>query len=115
MKNTPELRRVFDQMVDVAAHLNNGYQIEYCVSPDEERIRLYIHTPKDTGWAAYPDVHCNNPWCEDDPVRFEIVTTSYSDHSLLQAQRVTTGLLAATNLVQNLYTIAEAAGVPVSY
>ena len=28
MKNTPEVRRLFDQMIDIAAHLTNGYQIE---------------------------------------------------------------------------------------
>lgn len=109
MKNTPEARRAFAQMADMAAHLNTGYRIEPCVSPDEERIRVYIYAPRDTEWAVFPNVRCNNPWCEDDPIRFEIETSCYSDHSLQQAQRVTTGLLAATNLVQNLYTIAEVA------
>ena len=43
-------------------------------------------------------------------MRFDIITTGYGNHSLRQAQRVTTGLLAATNLVQNLYMAAEVAG-----
>ena len=113
MTNTPEVRSAFDQMVALAHHLNNGYQIEIRYFPGGEHIALRIRKPADTEWAVYPEVDFYDDWYGEESVRFEIVTTGYGDHSLRQAQRVTTGLLAATNLVQNLYAIAEVAGFAV--
>ena len=113
MKNTPEVRSAFDQMVALAHHLNNGYQIEIRYFPGGEHIALRIRKPADTEWAVYPEVDFYDDWYGTGMVSFGIATTGYGDHSLRQAQRVTTGLLAATNLVQNLYAIAEVAGLAV--
>ena len=110
MKNTPEARRLFEQMTDIAAHLTNGYQIETIHYRDGEEISLRIHKPAETEWAVYPEIYFSDNWYGTECVRFDIITTGYGNHSLRQAQRVTTGLLAATNLVQNLYMAAEVAG-----
>lgn len=110
MKNTPEVRRLFDQMIDIAAHLTNGYHIEAINYRDGDEISLRIRKPAETEWAVYPEIYFSNDWYGIECVRFEIITTGYGNHSLRQAQRVTTGLLAATNLVQNLYMVAEVAG-----
>ena len=110
MKNTPEVRRLFEQMIDIAAHLTSGYRIETIHYRDGEEISLRIHKPAETEWAVYPEICFFDDWYGIESVRFEIITISYGNHSLRQAQRVTTGLLAATNLVQNLYMAAEVAG-----
>jgi len=110
MKNTPEVRRLFDQMIDIAAHLTNGYQIETMQYRDDDDISLRIRKPAETEWAVYPEIYFSDNWYGTECVRFDIITTGYGNHSLRQAQRVTTGLLAATNLVQNLYMAAEVAG-----
>ena len=110
MKNTPEVRRLFDQMIDIAAHLTNGYQIGNMQYRDGDDISLRIHKPAETEWAVYPEIYFSDNWYGTECVRFDIITTGYGNHSLRQAQRVTTGLLAATNLVQNLYMAAEVAG-----
>ena len=110
MKNTPEVRRLFDQMIDIAAHLTNGYQIETTQYHDDDEISLRIRKPAETEWAVYPEIYFSDNWYGTECVRFDIITTGYGNHSLRQAQRVTTGLLAATNLVQNLYMVAEVAG-----
>jgi len=110
MKNTPEVRRLFDQMIDIAAHLTNGYQIKNMHYRDGDDISLRIHKPAETEWAVYPEIYFSDNWYGTECVRFDIITTGYGNHSLRQAQRVTTGLLAATNLVQNLYMAAEVAG-----
>ena len=110
MRNTPEVRRLFDQMIDIAAHLTNGYQIETMQYRDGAVISLRIRKPAETEWAAYPEIYFSDDWYGTECVRFDIITTGYGNHSLRQAQRVTTGLLAATNLVQNLYMVAEVAG-----
>ena len=110
MKNTPEVRRLFDQMIDIAAHLTNGYQIETMHYRDDDDISLRIHKPAETEWAVYPEIYFSDNWYGTECVRFDIITTGYGNHSLRRAQRVTTGLLAATNLVQNLYITAEVAG-----
>ena len=113
MKNTPKVRRLFEQMSDIAEHLTSGYRIETTRYCEGEDVSLRIRKPADTEWAVYPEVDFYDDWYGEESVRFEIVTTGYGDHSLRQAQRVTTGLLAATNLVQNLYAIAEVAGLAV--
>ena len=110
MKNTPEVRRMFDQMSEIAEHLTSGYQIETMTYSNGEDVSLRIRRPADTEWAVYPEINFWDDWYGIESVRFEIYTTGYGDHSLRQAQRVTTGLLAATNLVQNLYMVAEVAG-----
>jgi len=110
MKNTPEVRRLFDQMSEIAEHLTSGYQIETMTYSNGEDVSLRIRRPADTEWAVYPEINFWDDWYGIKSVRFEIYTTGYGDHSLRQAQRVTTGLLAATNLVQNLYMVAEVAG-----
>ena len=110
MKNTPEVRRLFDQMIDIAAHLTNGYQIETMQYREDDEIFLRIHKPAETEWAVYPEIYFSDNWYGTECVCFDIITTGYGNHSLRQAQRVTTGLLAATNLVQNLYMAAEVAG-----
>ena len=110
MKNTPEARRLFEQMTDIAAHLTNGYQIETIHYRDGDEISLHIRKPAETEWAVYPEIYFFDDWYGIESVRFDIITTGYGNHSLRQAQRVTTGLLAATNLVQNLYMAAEVAG-----
>lgn len=110
MKNTPEVRRLFDQMIEIAAHLTNGYQIETIHYRDGDEISLRIRKPAETEWAVYPEIYFSDNWYGTECVRFDIITTGYGNHSLRQAQRVTTGLLAATNLVQNLYMAAEVAG-----
>ena len=110
MKNTPEVRRLFEQMIDIAAHLTNGYQIETMQYREDDEIFLRIHKPAETAWAVYPEIYFSDNWYGIECVRFDIITTGYGNHSLRQAQRVTTGLLAATNLVQNLYMAAEVAG-----
>lgn len=110
MKNTPEVRRLFDQMNDIAAHLTNGYQIETMQYREDDDISLRIRKPAETEWAVFPEIYFSDNWYGTECVRFDIITTGYGNHSLRQAQRVTTGLLAATNLVQNLYMAAEVAG-----
>ena len=110
MKNTPEVRRLFDQMIDIAAHLTNGYQIETMQYREDDEIFLRIHKPAETEWAVYPEIYFSDDWYGIESVRFDIITTGYGNRSLRQAQRVTTGLLAATNLVQTLYMVAEVAG-----
>ena len=110
MKNTPEVRRLFDQMSEIAEHLTSGYRIETTRYCEGEYVSLRIRKPADTEWAVYPEINFWDDWYGIESVRFEITTTGYGDHSLRQAQRVTTGLLAATNLVQNLYMVAEVAG-----
>ena len=110
MKNTPEVRRLFEQMIDIAVHLTSGYRIETIHYRDGEEISLRIHKPAETEWAVYPEIYFSDNWYGTECVRFDIITTGYGNHSLRQAQRVTTGLLAATNLVQNLYMVAEVAG-----
>ena len=110
MKNTPEVRRLFEQMIDIAAHLTNGYQIETMQYREDDDISLRIRKPAETEWAVYPEICFSDDWYGIESVRFDIITTGYGNHSLRQAQRVTTGLLAATNLVQNLYMAAEVAG-----
>ena len=77
---------------------------------DGEEVSIRIRRPADTEWAVYPEINFWDDWYGIECVRFEIYTTGYGDNSLRQAQRVTTGLLAATNLVQNLYMVAEVAG-----
>ena len=115
MKNTPERLKALDNMVLAVKFYNEhisdtGYQIERRVSPDNQYIDLRIRTPRDDEYAAYPEVYFEGDWYGTGMVCFGIATTGYGDHSLRQAQRVTTGLLAATNLVQNLYMVAEVAG-----
>ena len=110
MKNTPEVRRLFKQMSDIAEHLTSGYRIETMSYSNGEEVSLCIRRPTDTEWAVYPEINFWDNWYGTESVRFEIYTTGYGDNSLRQAQRVTTGLLAATNLVQNLYMVAEVAG-----
>lgn len=110
MKNTPEVQRMFDQMSEIAEHLTSGYRIETMSYSDGEEVSIRIRRPADTEWAVYPEINFWDNWYGTESVRFEIYTTGYGDNSLRQAQRVTTGLLAATNLVQNLYMVAEVAG-----
>ena len=110
MKNTPKVRRLFEQMSDIAEHLTSGYRIETMSYSDGEEVSIRICRPADTEWAVYPEINFWDHWYGTESVRFEIYTTGYGDNSLRQAQRVTTGLLAATNLVQNLYMVAEVAG-----
>ena len=110
MTNTPEVRRLFEQMSDIAEHLTSGYRIETMSYSDGEEVSIRIRRPADTEWAVYPEINFWDNWYGTESVRFEIYTTGYGDNSLRQAQRVTTGLLAATNLVQNLYMVAEVAG-----
>ena len=110
MKNTPKVRRLFEQMSDIAEHLTSGYRIETMSYSDGEEVSIRICRPADTEWAVYPEISFWDNWYGTESVRFEIYTTGYGDNSLRQAQRVTTGLLAATNLVQNLYMVAEVAG-----
>ena len=110
MKNTPKVRRLFEQMSDIAEHLTSGYRIETMSYSDGDEVSIRIRRPADTEWAVYPEINFWDNWYGTESVRFEIYTTGYGDHSLRQAQRVTTGLLAATNLVQNLYMVAEVAG-----
>ena len=110
MKNTPKVRRLFEQMSDIAEHLTSGYRIETMSYSNGEDVSLRIRRPADTEWAVYPEINFWDNWYGTESVRFEIYTTGYGDNSLRQAQRVTTGLLAATNLVQNLYMVAEVAG-----
>ena len=62
MKNTPEVRSAFDQMVALAHHLNNGYQIEIRYYPGGEHIALRIRKPADTEWAVYPEVDFYDDW-----------------------------------------------------
>jgi hypothetical protein len=110
MKNTTKVRRLFEQMSDIAEHLTSGYRIETMSYSDGEEVSIRIRRPADTEWAVYPEINFWDNWYGTESVRFEIYTTGYGDNSLRQAQRVTTGLLAATNLVQNLYMVAEVAG-----
>ena len=110
MKNTPEVQRMFDQMSEIAEHLTSGYRIETTRYCEGEYVSLRIRKPADTEWAVYPEIYFSDDWYGIESVRFGIATTGYGDHSLRQAQRVTTGLLGATNLVQNLYMVAEVAG-----
>ena len=110
MKNTPKVRRLFEQICDIAVHLTSGYRIETMSYSDGEEVSIRIRRPADTEWAVYPEINFWDNWYGTESVRFEIYTTGYGDNSLRQAQRVTTGLLAATNLVQNLYMVAEVAG-----
>ena len=113
MKNTPKVRRLFEQMSDIAEHLTSGYRIETMSYSDGEEVSIRIRRPADTEWAVYPEIYFSDDWYGIESVRFGIATTGYGDHSRRQAQRVTTGLLAATNFVQNLYAIAEVAGLAV--
>ena len=113
MKNTPEVRSAFDQMVALAHHLNNGYQIEIRYFPGGEHIALRIRKPVDTEWAVYPEVDFYDDWYGEESVRFEIVTTGYGDHSLAQAQRALHGLECAIELVKVLTATAEASGLTV--
>ena len=110
MKNTPEVQRIFDQMSEIAEHLTSGYRIETTRYCEGEYVSLRIRKPAETEWAVFPEIYFSDNWYGTECVRFDIITTGYGNHSLRQAQRVTTGLLAATNLVQNLYTVAEVAG-----
>ena len=110
MKNTSKVRRLFEQMSDIAEHLTSGYRIETMSYSDGEEVSIRIRRPADTEWAVYPEINFWDNWYGTESVRFEIYTNGYGDNSLRQAQRVTTGLLAATNLVQNLYMVAEVAG-----
>ena len=95
MKNTPKVRRLFEQMSDIAEHLTSGYRIETMSYSDGEEVSIRICRPADTEWAVYPEINFWDNWYGTESVRFEIYTT---------------GLLAATNLVQNLYMVAEVAG-----
>ena len=110
MKNTPKVRRLFEQMSDIAEHLTSGYRIETMSYSDGEEVSIRICRPADTDWAVDPEINFWDNWYGTESVRCEIYTTGYGDNSRRQAQRVTTGLLAATNLVQNLYMVAEVAG-----
>ena len=95
---------------EIAEHLTSGYRIETTNYCEGDYVSLRIRKPADTEWAVYPDIYFSDDWYGIESVRFGIATTGYGDHSLRQAQRVTTGMLAATNLVQNLYMVAEVAG-----
>ena len=55
MKNTPEVRRLFEQMIDIAAHLTNGYQIETMQYRDDDDISIRIRKPADPEWAVSPE------------------------------------------------------------
>ena len=112
--NADDYRKLVKLFPDAPRYMQTNYYID---SKDrmlaKSGIALRIRKPADTEWAVYPEVDFYDDWYGEESVRFEIVTTGYGDHSLRQAQRVTTGLLAATNLVQNLYAIAEVAGLAV--
>ena len=108
MKSTPETRMAVNAIVDTARIKDTGYQIY--VNEYDDDFYISIRQPRDTDKVAYPEIFCKDNWFGDKALGFEIATTGYGDHSLRQAQRVTTGLLAATNLVQNLYMVAEVAG-----
>ena len=110
MKNTFETREAVLRIIATVARLHTGYQITARVWRDDEYITLCIRQPKDTDDAVYPEICFSDDWFGEDAVRFEISTTGYGDHSLKQAQRVITGLCAATTLVENLYTAFEVAG-----
>ena len=111
MKNTPENHAALERIASIAKFLNTGYQIE--LMEYETFLTLRVRQPRDTDQAAYPEIYYNDDWFGEKTVSFEIATTGYGDHSLRQAQRVTTGLLTAINLVTNLYTTAELAGLEV--
>ena len=111
MKNTEAVRTAFSQMQRQAENLGAGYKIEPRVSPDGEHITLIIRSPKDSAKAVYPDVMFHDDWYGKEIVRFSIHPTGYGEESLEQARQMAHGLLAACELVNRLYAIAEDAGL----
>ena len=111
MKNTEAVRAAFSQMQRQAENLGAGYKIEPRVSPDGEHITLIIRSPKDSATAVYPDVMFHDDWYGKEIIRFSIHPTGYGEESLDRARQMAHGLLAACELVNRLYAIAETAGL----
>ena len=109
MKRTPENLSALEHIAAVNRAMNTGYQIE--VLDYAEFITLRIRQPRDTEEVAYPEIFYKDDWYGDKAVGFEICTTGYGDHSLQQAQRAMAGLQTAIQLVNTLYSTAEAAGL----
>ena len=111
MKNTESVRAAFSKMQRQVEEHGAGYKIEPRVSPDGEHITLIIHRPKDSAKAAYPDVMFHDDWYGKEIVRFTIHPTGYGEESLDRTRQMAHGLLAACELVNRLYAIAETAGL----
>ena len=78
------------------------------MTPPDDGLR---HRPKDSAKAVYPDVMFHDDWYGKEIIRFSIHPTGYGEESLDRARQMAHGLLAACELVNRLYAIAEDAGL----
>lgn len=111
MKSTPENRKAVNAIIETARIKGTGYEI--LISDYEEAFYLNIRRPGNTDRVAYPDIYCKDNWYGDEALGFEIATTGYGDHSIVQAQRAVAGLQIAIDLVEALLTTAELYGLKI--